>query len=227
MSANAPLVGQGNRSIDSHTFYPETDGQPMAENEVQLFLMMALIAHLRAKLGGPDAHVGGDLFWYPVEGEPKVVQPPDVFVVFGRPQEPKRRSWKQWEENGQPPDLVIEVVLPSNSWADLARLLRWYEKHGVREYVVLDPERGQVMVFRRQDDDLVLVPSETVSELARLRFDPVDGRIEVTDLDLGRVLEPHEMRALVDVERSRADDAEVQVAKLEAKLRALGIDPDA
>ena len=226
MSANAPQDGLGSRSNGSLLVYPDTDGKPMAENEVQLFLMMALIAHLRAKFGGPDAHVGGDMFWYPVEGEPHTVQAPDVFVVFGRAQEPKRSSWKQWEEGGHPHDLVIEVVSPSNSWADLARLLRFYERYGVREYVVLDPERGQVMVFRRVSGELSLVADESVSDLARLRFEPIEGRIDVTDLDLGRVLEPHEMRALVDSERERADAAVARVTELEAKLRALGIDPN-
>jgi Uma2 family endonuclease len=221
--------------------YPESDGQPMAENEVQLFLMLALIAHLRSKLGGPDAHVGGDMFWYPVRGQPSIVRAPDVFVAFGRPQEPKRRSWKSWEEDDHPLDFVLEVVSPSNSWYELARLLLFYERHGVREYVVVDSERGTVEVFRRSENALVPVPdADGVSELTRIRLVAVDAGIDVIDLDLGRVLEPHELRALADSERDRADAerdradaerrradlAEDRVQALEARLRAAGSGPN-
>jgi hypothetical protein len=234
----------GSHSTDSSAqrstvVYPESDGKPMAENETQLFLMMALIAHLRARFGGPSAHVGGDMFWYPVEGQPDIVRAPDVFVAFGRPQDPERRSWKQWEESNHPLDLVIEVVSPTNHWHELARLLTFYETHGVREYVVLDPEAGRVDVFRRIDDHLVACDGVITSELAQLRFEAHDAMIDVFDLALGRVLAPHELHALAAAEQSRGDNefarAEREAARvdheaarvsaLEARLREVGIDP--
>ena len=230
----------------SRVQYPESDGQPMAENETQLFIMLALIAHLRAKFGGPNAHVGGDMFWYPVEGQPTIVRAPDVFVAFGRPQDPKRRTWKTWEEAGKGLDLVVEVISPSNTWVELMRLLQFYDEYGVQEYVVLDPERGTVDVFRRFGEQSSLRPvpdADGIAELIGMRFVPADGEIDLIDLDLGRVLEPHELHALAAAETARAnaeaeranaeaeranaetrrgEAAEARVAALEDRLRELG-----
>ena len=45
--------------------YPDTDGEPMAEDEEQLYAMLDTIATLREWYAGrEDAHVGGDLLFY-------------------------------------------------------------------------------------------------------------------------------------------------------------------
>jgi hypothetical protein len=247
-------TGRSSSHTPGDVFYPESDGLPMAENETQLYLMMAIIAHLRSRLGGPNAHVGGDMFWYPVEGRPDVVRAPDVFVVFGRPQLPKRRTWKQWEEDGHPLDVVMEIVSPSARWPDLARLLAFYDTHGVREYLAIDPQVERIDVFRRVDGHLTLIDEADTSELTGLRLEFTDDGVAVYDVELGRVLEPHELRSLADAERARADsetaraDAETaradtearradtearradteahRAAALAARLRELGVDPD-
>src|SRR5271165_2402909 len=41
-----------------------------------------------------DVFVGGNQFWYPVEGSPDICKSPDVYVVFGRPKG-DRGSYKQ------------------------------------------------------------------------------------------------------------------------------------
>jgi Uma2 family endonuclease len=40
------------------------------------------------------------------------------------------------------PDLVVEVLSPSNSDYDIGEKKALYQSHGVREYWVLDPDRG-------------------------------------------------------------------------------------
>ena len=57
--------------------------------------------------------VAGDLLWYPVQGQPTVRSGPDVMVAVGRPKG-YRGSFKQWVEGG-PPEVVIEIMSPSNS----------------------------------------------------------------------------------------------------------------
>src|SRR5437763_15979435 len=95
-------------------FYPESDGLPTADNSKQfrwifvLFGNLAALFRLRA-----DVLVGGNQFWYPVEGEPDVVQAPDVYVVFGRPKG-DRSSYQQWLEGGVPMTVVFEVLSPGN-----------------------------------------------------------------------------------------------------------------
>jgi Uma2 family endonuclease len=56
--------------------------------------------------------VAGDLLWYPVEGDNKLRQAPDVMVVFGRPKG-DRGSYKPWEEDNIPPQVVFEILLPA------------------------------------------------------------------------------------------------------------------
>lgn len=45
------------------------------------------------------------------------------------------------------PDLVMEVLSPSTAYYDLRTKFRLYEKSGVREYWIVDPERQSVEVY--------------------------------------------------------------------------------
>jgi Uma2 family endonuclease len=74
---------------------------------------------------------------------------PDI-VVFapGRfPTEPDRLV--------QPPDLVIELLSPSNANSDLITKRADYEAFGVREYWVIDPQDGTARVFRNEGGKFV------------------------------------------------------------------------
>jgi Uma2 family endonuclease len=55
------------------------------------------------------------------------------------------------------PDLVVEALSPSTWRRDLGSKRARYELLGVREYWVLDPERGTATVFRR-DGSAFLTP---------------------------------------------------------------------
>src|SRR4051812_2372706 len=88
--------------------YPDTDGQPMAENTLQFQWIVTIkegLEHLFAR--DPNVFVAGDLFWYPVEGHPEIVMAPDAMVVFNRPKG-HRLSYLQWEEGAIPPQVVFE-----------------------------------------------------------------------------------------------------------------------
>lgn len=83
--------------------YPESDGQPMADNSLQLEYIVTLKGGLDAEFReDPNVFVAGDLLWYPVEGEPSIRRAPDVLVVYGRPKG-HRGSYRQWEEGGVAP----------------------------------------------------------------------------------------------------------------------------
>jgi Uma2 family endonuclease len=69
----------------AHLTYPQSDGNPMADNTKQF----RWIVTIQGGLGGlfrdrPDIFVAGDLLWYPVEGHPEIWTAPDAMVVFGR-----------------------------------------------------------------------------------------------------------------------------------------------
>ena len=100
--------------------YPDSDGLPMAENTLQYRWIVTIVGGLEHLFADdPDVFVAGDLFWYPVEGHPEIVAAPDAMVAFGRPKG-DRMSYMQWEEAGVPPQVVLEVLSPSNR-----RAARW------------------------------------------------------------------------------------------------------
>lgn len=45
------------------------------------------------------------------------------------------------------PDLVVEVLSPSTGFRDQTEKLQLYEKHGVREYWVVNPEACYIMIY--------------------------------------------------------------------------------
>src|SRR3954453_12869512 len=83
--------------------YPDSDGQPMAENTRQYEWIVTIKGNLDILyLGREDVFVAGDLLWYPVEGDPAICTAPNTMVVFGSPKG-HRGSYKQWEEGGIAP----------------------------------------------------------------------------------------------------------------------------
>ena len=66
--------------------YPDSDGQPMADNTLQFLWIMTLQGNLDLMFReNPDVFVAGDHLIYPAEGKPEICQAPDVYVAFGRP----------------------------------------------------------------------------------------------------------------------------------------------
>ena len=156
--------------------YPDSDGRPMAENTLQFRWIVTIKEGLDACFRHrSDVFVAGDLLWYPVEGKPEIRMAPDALVAFGRPKG-DRGSYQQWNEDGIAPQAVFEVLSPGNRPGEMANKRAFYERHGVREYVVYDPDDGTLEVWVRSGDRLVAVadPSGWVSPRLGVRLE-VDG----------------------------------------------------
>jgi Uma2 family endonuclease len=119
-------------------YYPETDGEPMAESDFQrnplIYAVKALEFHFAHR---SDVYVSGDLLIYYVEGDPFKSIAPDVFVVFGVPNH-LRSTYKVWKE-GKGPDVVIEIASPSTHEKDEIDKPVIYRELGVQEYFQYDP----------------------------------------------------------------------------------------
>ena len=136
-------------------FYPESDGQPMGETELHRDEIVYLIEAFKERFEEEtDVYVGGDLFLYYRQGDPKAVICPDVMVVRGVPKLPLRRTFRLWEE-GEAPCLVVEVSSDSTQGNDFASKKALYERLGIEEYFLYDPlatRDPQLLGFRLADD---------------------------------------------------------------------------
>lgn len=226
--------------------YPETDGQPMANNTIQAEVMMTLKENLEAMFRHrDDVFIAVDLFWYPVKGRPDIRHAPDVMVAFGRPKG-HRRAYKQWEEGSIAPQVVFEVVSEGNSEHELEHEKKnFYEQYGVEEYYIYNPDTGRWKGFIREGG--VLRPIETmegwISPRLGIRFgvgreaDPgvydTEGNRFRSYLELREALEraieqerqrAEEARRRAEQERQRAEQAEAELQRLRQLLCERGIE---
>jgi len=234
----------------SRITYPDTDGQPTAENTLQFEWIVTIkegLEHVFA--ADPDVFVAGDLFWYPAEGHPDVRMAPDVMVVFGRPKG-HRPSYRQWEEGGVAPQIVFEVLSPGNRAGEMVRKAGFYRRHGAEEYYIYDPDpaRLELSGFVNRGDDWEEVPRMDghVSPRLGVRFGMgdeglrlvgPDGRPFLSFQEWTRRAEQERQRAeaadrraeeerrRADQERARAEHAAGEVERLRDRLRSLGQDP--
>ena len=131
--------------------YPDSDGEPMAENTLQWEWIVAIKAGLDTVfLDNPDVFVASDLFWYPVEGDNTTRLAPDVMVAFGRPKG-RRGSYMQWREEGIAPQVVVEVLSPGNRAGELVQVpvLRAFRGRGILYLQSRREQPGRVASGRR------------------------------------------------------------------------------
>jgi len=203
--------------------YPDCDGQPMAESEWQLIPMLYLLSGLRTHfLAREDVYVGGDMFLYYEEGNPRVSVAPDAFVVFGV-EDRVRMNYKVWEE-GKGPDFVLEVASPSTWREDVRRKPGIYAGLGVREYFLFDP-LGRHYTPRLRGYRLVAGEYERLTAV-----ESIDRTLtlhsEVLDLDLRtqgeeiRFHDPATGETLLSYDEEHAARQEEAAARQAAELRA-------
>jgi Uma2 family endonuclease len=214
--------------------YPDSDGQPMAENTEQFKWIVTIEGGLEAIYRDQaDVFVAGDLLWYPVKGNNKIRVAPDAVVAFGRPKG-RRGSYKQWEEGGVAPQVVFEILSPGNWPAEMAEKFVFYETYGVLEYYVYDPDTIDLKGWRRVGEKLQPIAGMDgwTSPLLNVRFElssgalkliGPDGRPFATYVEVVEQAELAQQRAELEYERAEAQKQRVE--RLAEKLRELGIDP--
>jgi Uma2 family endonuclease len=135
-------------SLDRKIIYPESDGKPMADNTKQFRWIVLIKENLECLFAqNQQVFVAGDLLWYPVENHPEIRVAPDIFVVFGRPKG-DRSSYLQWEENNLAPQVVFEILSPGNTVKEMNKKLEFYNRYGVEEYYIYDPDNNYDQLFK-------------------------------------------------------------------------------
>ena len=206
--------------------YPQSDGQPMADNTTQFRLIVTIQGGLDALFReDSQVFVAGDLLWYPVEGHPEICMAPDVLVAFGRPKG-DRGSYLQWEEGDIAPQVVFEIRSPGNSIAMMLRKFRFYERYGVAEYYLYDPGTGELSGWQRQGEALEEIEHMAgwVSPRLGIRFELESGVLQVYQPDGERFATYVEIIEQRAQERQRAEQERQRAERLAARLRALGVE---
>ncbi|WP_375340258.1 Uma2 family endonuclease [Planktothricoides raciborskii] len=218
----------------------------MADNTEQYEWIVRLVTNLKHLLKDEVAFVAGDLLWYPVEVEepPAPRQAPDAMVALGRPAG-YRGSYKQWEEDNIAPQVVFEILSPSNTRREMAEKQKFYEDYGVLESYYYDLERKDFWGFvRSQPDDICTLITALylpwTSPLLQIRFELMEDGLAVFHPNGEPFAEPETMFLERDAARLAEQEAQAErdrallreeqtQAKLNqalAKLQELGIDPD-
>ena len=151
-------------------YYPDSDGQPMAESDFQreplIYAVESLRIHFRQR---EDVYVSGNMFIYYEEGNPKAVVAPDVFAVIGAPNR-DRYSYKLWQEP-KGPDFVLEITSKSTRTEDRGAKRGIYALLGVSEYWQYDPTgdylQPPLQAYRLVDENYWPLPADTLMLRAR------------------------------------------------------------
>jgi len=203
--------------------YPDSDGQPMSDNTLQFKWIVTIKEGLEAQFrNNADVFVASDLLWYPEQGKPKVRTAPDALVAFGRPKG-YRGSYKQWEEAGIAPQVVFGVLSPGNRSAETIRKFRFYERYGVEEYYIYNPDDGDLAGWRRGESGLEEIAEMNGYTSPRLgvRFEPGEGPDNLRIIGSHGAPFAHYFELFEDREAQRQ-----RAERLAAQLRGLGVEPE-
>ena len=214
----------------SSILYPDSDGQPMADNTLQFSWIVVIKENLELQFAEvSDVFIAGDLLWYPVEGNPKLRQAPDVMVVLGRPKG-YRGSYKQWEENNIAPQVVFEIISPGNRFTQMLNKFKFYEQYGVEEYYLYDPYQNDLQGWLRSQDRTELEAIESlqgwVSPRLQIRFELTeenllifrpDGEQFHSFVELGQLKEQESQRAEQESQRAEQEKRRAEQEKQRAE----------
>jgi Uma2 family endonuclease len=214
--------------------YPESDGEPMASNTIQYEQMVTTKGNLELIfLDSPDVFVASDLFWYPVEGRAEIRVAPDAMVVFGRPKG-HRPSYLQWLEDNIPPQVVFEIASPSNRPSEWVEKFHFYQRYGVEEYYIHNPDSGEWDGYLRHGDELIPIKNMEgwTSPRLGIRFEKAagdetglfypDGHPFHSFTELGEMVQAERQKA--EAERQKAEAERQRAERLAQKLREMGVE---
>ncbi|MBD2493697.1 Uma2 family endonuclease [Nostoc sp. FACHB-280] len=204
------MVTQIQPQTQPEVIYPDSDGQPVANNTIQFRWIVEIKQNIDWLFASdPNVFVAGDLFWYPVEGRNKIFNAPDVMVVLGRPKG-DRLSYLQWKEGGTPPQVVFEILSPSNTQVEMDKKLLFYDRYGVEEYYIYDPDSNNLQGWLRSEDGLDVIPQmeDWVSPRLKIRFVPSPEDLQLYRPDGERFSSYAEISQRLEQEHKRAEQAE-------------------
>ena len=135
----------------------------------------------------------------------------------------------QWEEGGIAPQVIFEILSPGNRTWEMEQKLLFYERYGVQEYYVYDPEMVELSGWLREQDELreITQINGWTSHLLGIRSVLKPSTLEILDPNNQPVLTYLELVEQRDQIARQRDAESLRAERLAAQLRAMGIEPDA
>lgn len=154
------LVKEKRLTIDYYKILPE--GAPYQLIEGELIMTPApnprhqiVSANLFKKLADfVNGKAMGVILYSPIDvylGRENAYQPDIVFISKDR------QDVIQEDGIYGAPDLVIEILSPSTARYDLREKFRIYEKYGVKEYWIVDPEITSIEIYTKEREHFSLI----------------------------------------------------------------------
>jgi len=200
--------------------YPPGDfysDEPPLETHLHLQQLMLLLKCLdwlwRERT---DYFAAGNLtiYYSPNQRKSEDFRGPDFFVVLGTENRP-RKSWTVWEENGQYPNVIVELLSESTAATDRGLKKQIYQDiFRTPDYFWFDPNTLEFQGFHLVDGE----------------YEPLEPNEQgwLWSKQLGLHLGIHEtVLRFFTPEGKLVPTPEERNEKLAAKLRELGVDPDA
>ncbi len=229
--------------------YPSSDGEPMADGDANATRMIHTWSALKVAIRdlGVVAYVSGNLFVYPVEGEPWTRNAPDVLVAPGCAQA-IRESFMYWREPATVQfagEFLWVKRRETFESEEIQERIEFYRtKLATRELFIYEPagtslEAGFRFHFLRlgarglYEEVRPGTGGWYISDVLGLEFRPADSWIRLRHPTSGKEYLPAEIRAAQDAERAareseraareseRADREAERARGLEAEIERL------
>ena len=197
-----------------------------------------------------DVYVSGNLTIYYNEEQLKSrdFRGPDLFVVKGTENKP-RKSWVVWGEDGQYPNVIVEILSKSTAKVDKGLKKDLYQNtFRTPEYFWFDPESSELSGFQLVKSRYEPIQPNPQKRLwseqlelylgvyeRQLRCFTAEGQLlpapdERAEQERQRTEQERQRaeqeRQRAEQERQRAEQAEAQLERLKQQLRAQGIEPE-
>ncbi len=228
------MVTQPQSPDKSKIIYPGDNGELMSNNTELFRLIVEIKENLELVFANdPNVFVAGDLLWYPVEGNNKLSQAPDIMVVFGIPKG-YRGSYQQWIENDIAPQVVFKIW-SEDSIGLLTKRFQFCDRYGVEEYYFYNPQTLELGGWLRIEGKFEAIEQMDgwVSPRLGVRFQLSETELQMFGPSGEAFISFVELAGLRQEAQARAEQAEMMLEQersrsqaLESKLREMGINPN-
>ena len=247
-SKNSPQTSDSCQAHSEDVIFPPGDlfsDEPPLESELHLRQIIVLLQSLEwLWKDRNDFYAAGNLtiYYSPHQKKSEDFRGPDFFVVLDTERK-TRKSWVVWEENGQYPHIIIEILSSSTANVDKGFKKQLYQNtFRTPDYFWFDPYNLELSGFHLLDGEYQPLEVNDKGHLwsqqlglylgvenKQLRFFTPEEELVPTPEEAAIQLETQKQQLTIEAERlaTQAEQSAAQAERLAAKLRELNIDPDA